>query len=66
MKGRSHDPHRCVLGSSHKLLLPPRCAGVDHKPSATAAPPCAHLAESKLQSSRSHAAGGAERNWSTH
>ena len=37
-----------ALGSSHKLLPPPRRAGVDHKPSATAAPPGGHLAESNL------------------
>jgi hypothetical protein len=40
MKGRT-TPNG-ALGSSHKLLPPPRRAGVDHKPSATAAPPCAH------------------------
>ena len=37
-----------ALASSHKLLPPPRRAGVDHKPSATAAPPGGHLAESNL------------------
>ena len=46
MKGRTT---RTGSGcSSHKLLPPPRRAGVDHKPSATAAPPGGHLAESNL------------------
>ena len=46
MKGRTAPTG--ALGSSHKLLAPTRRAGVDHKPSATAAPPCSHLAESNL------------------